>query len=255
MMGMHTGKQSVFMHTGIGKLHKICKDLLILVYPNRCPVCNRVLYDTLICPQCAKRLKYNTGPVCYRCGKPVDHAIKEYCPDCVKRRHEFCQGRAVFLYEGQMRSILYRYKYSNRRDYTEFLAGEAARLYGGWVKQLGIDAVVPIPLAKKRMRQRGYNQAELFAKRFCELTGLRCETKLLARIRNTVPQKQLSVQERKNNLKNAFKMNRNVVNLKRVLIVDDIYTTGSTIDAAALALKQSEIEDVYYLCISIGQGQ
>ena len=87
------------------------------------------------------------------------------------------------------------------------------------------------------------------------MCGLKYDNQMLVRVRDTLPQKELSVQERKNNLKNAFKMNKNVVNLKRILLVDDIYTTGSTIDAAALALKQSGIKDVFYLCISIGQGQ
>lgn len=233
----------------------VFQKILVLLYPNRCPVCDRIVQDTLICPACAGRLRYISQPFCYRCGKPVAHDAQEYCPDCARKKHEFEQGRAVFLYQGPMRGILYRYKYGNRRDYTEFLAREAASRYGEWVRRLHVDVVVPIPLSKKRLRRRGYNQADLFARRFSELCGLKYDAGLLVRIRNTVPQKQLSVQERKNNLKNAFKMSRNVVNLKRILLIDDIYTTGSTIDAAALALKQAGVRDVFSLCISIGQGQ
>lgn len=233
---------------------KKLEKVLRLLYPNRCPVCNSVLRDTLICPGCAGKLRYVAQPFCYSCGKPVASAAQEYCMDCVGKKHEFFQGRAVFRYEGAMRGMLYRYKYSNRRDYTEFFALEAARLYGQWVRRLGIDLAAPIPLSKKRRRKRGYNQADLFGRRFAQLAGLDYDAGLLVRVRNTAPQKQLSARERKNNLKNAFKMNRNVVNLKRILLIDDIYTTGSTIDAAALVLKQSGVEDVFYLCISIGQG-
>uniref|UniRef100_N2AIJ7 ComF family protein n=1 Tax=Eubacterium plexicaudatum ASF492 TaxID=1235802 RepID=N2AIJ7_9FIRM len=229
--------------------------MIVLLYPNRCPVCDRMLRDTLICPDCFGRLRYVSEPMCYSCGKPVADAQQEYCMDCVRKKHEFRQGHAVFLYEGPMREILYRYKYANRRDYTEFLAMQAARCYGAWAKRLKIDLVVPIPLSAKRLRTRGYNQADLLGKRFAELCGLTYCNKILVRVRNTVPQKELSVQERKNNLKNAFKMNKNVVNLKRILLIDDIYTTGSTIDAAALVLKQAGIEDIFYLCIGIGQGQ
>ncbi len=234
---------------------KILHQLLVLLYPDRCPVCDRVLQDRLICPQCAAKLTYVRQPLCCCCGKPVAGAEQEYCPDCAKKAHEFRQGRAVFVYRGPVRGMLYRYKYSNRRDYTEFFAREAARCCGPWVRRLGIDLAVPIPLSKKRLRRRGYNQADLFAKRFCELCGLTYDDKLLVRVRNTAPQKQLSAQERKNNLKNAFKMSKNVVNLKRILLIDDIYTTGSTIDAAALTFRQAGAEDVFYLCISIGQGQ
>lgn len=237
------------------QFHNIARKFLVMLYPNRCPVCDRILHDTLICPACAGKIRYITQPYCYSCGKPVGHAAQEYCADCARKKHEFKQGRALFLYQGPVRGILYRYKYSNRRDYTEFLAREAVRCYGAWVRQLGIDLAMPIPLSKKRMHRRGYNQADVFGRRFCELCGLDYDAKSLVRIRNTAPQKQLSVQERKNNLKNAFKMNRNVVKLKRILLIDDIYTTGSTIDAAALALKQAGASDIFYLCISIGQGQ
>lgn len=236
-------------------LRNLYQKLLAVLYPSRCPVCNRVLRDTLICKECAGKLRYVTQPFCYSCGKPVGSAEQEYCMDCMKKRHMFCQGRAVFLYQGAVRGMLYRYKYGNRRDYTEFFAAEAARVYGPWVKQLGIELAAPIPLSKHRMKKRGYNQAHLFGKRFAQLAGLSYDAGLLSRVRDTAPQKQLSAQERKNNLKNAFKIEENVVNLNRVLLVDDIYTTGSTIDAAALVLKQSGIKGVFFLCISIGQGE
>lgn len=236
-------------------VRKILYNMLLLLYPNRCPVCDRVLTDSLICPQCARRLKYISQPVCYSCGKPLNDAVAEYCLDCTKNRHEYRQGRAVFSYQGPVRGILYRYKYSNRRDYTEFFASEAAGLYGNWVKTLGISMVIPIPLSAERKRQRGYNQADLFARRFAGLCGLPYHSKILIRTRDTVPQKELSARERKNNLKNAFKITENVVNLNRILLIDDIYTTGSTIDAAARVLKQSGVKEIYYLCISIGQGQ
>lgn len=241
--------------TGWNKGIVLARKALRLLYPDRCPVCDRMLRDTWICPACAKKIQYITQPFCYSCGKQLDRQEQEYCLDCSRKKHAYRQGRAVFRYQGPVRGMLYRYKYSNRRDYTEFFAREAVRLYGDWVRRLGIDLVVPVPLSKKRSRVRGYNQADLFGKRFAELCGLDYDAQKLIRIRNTAPQKQLSVQERKNNLKNAFKINGNVVNLKRILLIDDIYTTGSTIDAAALVLKQSGIEDVFYLCISIGQGQ
>lgn len=248
-------KHIINVANGYKKAKVLVRKVCRLLYPDRCPVCDRMLRDTWICPVCAKKIRYIAQPFCYSCGKQLDSHEQEYCPDCLQKKHAFRQGRAVFRYQGPVRGMLYRYKYSNRRDYTEFFAREAARLYGDWVRRLEIDLVVPVPLSKKRMRRRGYNQADLFGKRFAELCGLAYDAQKLIRIRNTAPQKQLSVQERKNNLKNAFKINGNVVNLKRILLIDDIYTTGSTIDAAALVLKQSGIEDVFYICISIGQGQ
>ncbi len=248
-------KKKTMVKNNQKKIRDILYKMLLLLYPNRCPVCDRVLPDALICPQCVRKLKYISQPVCCSCGKPLESAVMEYCADCTKTRHEYRQGRAVFSYQGPVRGILYRYKYSNRRDYTEFLASEAARLYGSWAGGLGISMVIPVPLSAERKRRRGYNQADLFARRFAALCGLPYHPQMLIRTRNTVPQKELSAIERKNNLKNAFKINENVVNLKRILLIDDIYTTGSTIDAAALVLKQSGVKEIYYLCISIGQGQ
>lgn len=235
------------------KLKKIKDKIYRFLYPDRCPVCDRALFDRLICPPCAKKIRYAEQPSCYSCGKPLTDDRQEYCADCAKKRHEFIQGKAVFRYQEPMRSMLYRYKYGNRRDYTEFFTTEAARLYGGWAKQRGIGLVMPIPLSQKKKRRRGYNQAELFAKRFSELTDIPCSAKLLVRTRDTAPQKKLSAQERKNNLKNAFKMTENVVKSDYILLVDDIYTTGSTIDEAASACKRAGIKNVYFLCISIGQ--
>ena len=236
-------------------LNQLFRKALRLLYPDRCPVCNRVLYDTRICPGCARKIKYVVQPYCFTCGKPLTDNRQEYCTDCRKKRHEYLQGKAVFCYQGAMPKILYRYKYGNRRDYTEFFAVEAVKLYGDWVKQCKIQEIIPIPLARKKKRLRGYNQAEVFARRLSELLVIPLNARILIRTRDTVPQKQLSARERKNNLKNAFKIDQNVVKSKRVLLVDDIYTTGSTIDAAALALKQAGVREVYFLCISIGQGQ
>lgn len=218
-------------------------------------MCDRVLYDTFICPQCNRKIKYIKQPACFLCGKPLTDENQEYCTDCMRTKHEFAQGKAVFCYQGQMQQMLYRFKYSNRRDYADFFAAQASRLYGDWIKRCCPDMVVPIPLAAKRRRKRGYNQAEVFAKQLAQECGLPYSNKILVRVRNTIPQKQLSAAQRKNNMKNAFKIEQNIVKLDRVLLVDDIYTTGSTIDAAALALKQAGVKKVYYLCISIGQGQ
>lgn len=153
-----------------------------------------------------------------------------------------------------MRGIMYRYKYGNRRDYTEFFAREAQARYGQWVRDCGVEVVVPIPLHRKKRRKRGYNQAELFAGRLARLCGLPMEANLLVRVRNTTPQKELSDKERKNNLKNAFKIRKNMIKYRKVLLIDDIYTTGATLDAAAEALRRAGTECVYCLCVSIGRG-
>ena len=117
-----------------------------------------------------------------------------------------------------------------------------------------VDALVPVPLHPTRKRKRGYNQAELLALEIGKQLGLLVENNWLIRTKNTVPQKLLNGQERRNNLKKAFKLCRNDVKLKSIIVIDDIYTTGSTMDAVAQVLKNAGIERVYCVCAAIGKG-
>lgn len=193
-------------------------------------------------------------PVCSQCGKPLENEREEYCYDCSRNKRAFAQGRALWVYRGVVRDSLYRFKYQNRREYAEYYSAELVRVYGGWIKERGIQAVVPIPLSGKRRRQRGFNQAELVARKVAQRMNLPVYGRLLIRIRDTKAQKGLNDQERKNNLKRAFKTRKNKVQLNHILLIDDIYTTGSTMNEAAKELKRAGAEQVYCLSISIGRG-
>jgi ComF family protein len=232
------------------------------LFPDSCPVCGAVAEQFLteqepagICPACEKKLVRVREPFCMRCGKPLGAGARnEYCADCKKGTHEFVQGRAVFVYQGGIIGSMHRLKYDNRRDYAPIFAREAWRELGAWIARISPDALVPIPLHKKRRRARGYNQAELLARELSALCRVPVETELLTRTINTKPQKSQNSAERKNNLKNAFQITQKSVQLKKVILIDDIYTTGSTVDAAAAALKYTGITKVYVLCICIGGG-
>ena len=113
---------------------------------------------------------------------------------------------------------------------------------------------MPIPLHPSRKRKRGYNQAQILAEEIGKILEIPVDSKSLIRTRKTSPQKKLGHQERKKNLKHAFAVKHTFQAAKRVLLVDDIYTTGNTIDAVSNVLKQKGVENVYFLTISIGQG-
>lgn len=117
-----------------------------------------------------------------------------------------------------------------------------------------MEAVIPVPIHKNRRKKRGYNQAELFARELGKLLELPVDGEILVRTKDTTPQKKLDDRERKNNLKKALKIGKDSVQWKKVLVVDDIYTTGSTVDAAALVLKEAGVEEIYVLSIAIGKG-
>ena len=227
--------------------------LLDLLYPPRCPICDSVvLPGEGICTACKKKVRPAVQPVCMKCGKPLSDGRKEYCRDCSRKKHAFIRGNALWVYENEVKSSIYRFKYQDRREYAKVYAWEIAKQHGKFMKSRGIGVIVPVPLHKKRKRRRGYNQAELLAKELGKLLGLPVRTDLLVRVRDTKPQKTLNDTERKNNLKEAFKTTENIVQLQYVLVVDDIYTTGSTLDAAASALIQAGAAGVYTCCIGIG---
>ncbi len=224
-------------------------------YPPRCPICDEISEgEERICPQCRTKLYFIAEPVCKKCSKPLENEQKEYCYDCTGRTHAFEAGKAVFDYRGEMRKSLYRFKYGNKREYAYFYARETVKQYGNWIKERKIEAIIPIPLHQKRKQKRGYNQAELYARFLGEMLELPVLTKVIYRVKETRPQKELDDSGRKNNLKKAFKTTANIVQLPYILLVDDIYTTGSTMDAAAQVLKNAGVQKIFCICISIGRG-
>ena len=153
-----------------------------------------------------------------------------------------------------MRWSVYQFKYHNRRIFAGFYAKELWRLYEDKIKEWKIDAIIPIPLHPKRRRRRGYNQAEILAKELGRLSEIPVVANVVVRTLNTRPQKELNDRERKRNLKNAFQVTRHYKKHSNILLVDDIYTTGNTINSVARILKEKGAQKVYFLTISIGQG-
>lgn len=149
-------------------------------------------------------------------------------------------------------------KYQGRREYARFFAQELYREYGEWMRGMGDACLIAVPLYRKRYRERGYNQAALIAGELGTLSGMPVCREGLIRCRNTVPQKELSREERRRNLFHAFQVKNLGEELNHipecVILIDDIYTTGSTLDACAEALKANNVKRVYFLCISIGKG-
>jgi ComF family protein len=188
-----------------------------------------------------------------KCGKPLREEQAEYCGDCLSRRHSYDRGRALLHYQGQVKRSVYRFKYAGRREYAKAYAELFAAQLGSFLQETGAQALVPVPLHRARQRKRGYNQAALLARELSRLTGIPVEEHLVVRRKNTIPQKQLDVAQRQNNLKRAFKMCQNDVKLKTIILIDDIYTTGSTMDALSTLLKEHGTERVFFLTLAVGE--
>ena len=163
------------------------------------------------------------------------------------------RGRALYEYKSVAASI-YRFKYGKRQEYADFFGEEIVRYLGDFIREVRPDALIPIPLHKKRLAKRGYNQAALLARAVGRYSGVPVNEKILVRVKNTTPLKLQNPAERQNNLKKAFNISQNDVKLKKVVLVDDIYTTGSTIDEAARTLKSAGVEDIYFIALACGAG-
>ena len=166
----------------------------------------------------------------------------------------FTNKRVIVFEYPVIRESLYRFKYRGRAEYAAYYARKACELHGKRIMELHADAIVPVPIHKSRFRKRGYNQAKELARELSALTGIPVCNDLIKRVKSTKALKTMDVRERQNNLKKAFLIIQNDVKLKTIIVVDDIYTTGSTLDAIAAVCKAAGIEYVYSLTVAVGNG-
>ena len=231
------------------------QKIIKLLWPEICPFCGKIFRDG-ICPACKKKLDKLTirHPRCMKCGKPIRKMEQEYCSDCSNLQHNFNEGRSLWIHSIPVSTSIYQFKYHNQRAFAAYYAQEMAVKFETIIWRWKPDIIIPIPLHIRRKRKRGYNQTEILARELGKRLNIPVNSKILKRIKYTHPQKKLDHQARKRNMRNAFRVIGNVKNMKAVLLLDDIYTTGNTIDEAAARLKEAGIENVYFLTVSIGQG-
>lgn len=236
------------------------KSIYDVIYPPRCPVCDDILAahkNTIrpkLCKECVPKVSFITQPVCMRCGKPLESDIEEFCHDCTGKSFYFKRGVAAFSYSKAMKHSMYGFKYNNRREYGDFYAHTIWEKSGHIIDNWNCDALIPVPLHSKRQRKRGYNQATVLAKSLAGYLKLPVDEDILKRVKNTSPQKALEAKERKNNIEKAFQTSVNGIKYKKVILVDDIYTTGATIDECAKVLREAGVFEVYFITACIGNG-
>lgn len=199
-------------------------------------------------------LPYIREPRCKKCGKEIRRQEQEYCHDCANHIHTYQEGLALFSYDSRMKKSIEAFKYKNRREYGEFYGEELWRRLGGKIERWNADVLVPVPIHSLRRRERGFNQAEVLAREISRHGNIPVDASLLVRRKKTSPQRELNDKERIKNVEDAFQLAKNVVQYRKIIIVDDIYTTGSTVDACASCLLRGGARQVYFLCICTGKG-
>lgn len=234
------------------------ESFLELLYPekNTCFICN--VYDELInekyiCANCEKKFKKIMPPVCIKCSKPIDYDSSNcLCPDCSVYDRSFEMSKSPFLYEGIIKDGIYNFKYYNK-PYFYKLFGNLLLNFMNDIDYISFDYITSVPLHKSKMRTRGYNQSELIAKFLSDKLFIPY-VDVLKRIKKTTKQSQQSKEERRKNTKGAFiiKSPHKYGNIKNsnVLLVDDVYTTGSTADECSKTLLHFGVSKVYVITIA-----
>ncbi len=225
---------------------RIAEATLDLVFPKRCYVCGR--HGQFVCTPCRKDLPVLRHPYCSLCAQP-EPRMTRYCRHCQERPLEIDGIRAPYLMEGPIRNIVHALKYDGIRA----LAHPMGELLAEFClqEQLAADVLAPVPLHPKKERERGYNQSFLLARSVGNAINLPVEPLALRRLRNTQSQaRSISSEERRVNVDKAFAADPALVEGKLVLVLDDVCTTGATLEACAIALRDAGAASVWGLTLA-----
>ena len=230
-------------------------SIVDLLYPKHCPVCMDALPPgkTLICAPCRRKIAYTDGPVCYCCGRPLADETQEYCRNCAKSSPSFIRNFTWAEYGSfYTRRMLSEVKYHGDRQLLDFPCQDFAEKIKKEVQHLGIEVLLPVPVYRKRLLLRGYNQAEEIANRLGKALSIPVDRAYLIRLSETKAQKMLGQEARALNLFRAFQVSGSPGKYRTVMLVDDIYTTGATLNACTAVLKRSGTEKIYTATLAIG---
>jgi competence protein ComFC len=239
------------MATVLPHLAGIQRVALNLLFPRWCIGCGKE--GDYICEACSRSLKAIDPPVCAKCGRPLpDSSAYGECSNCRGWQPGIDGIRAPFLFDSLIRDVIHEFKYRNLRT----LGTELAVLLHNYlmVNPIHGDVLVPVPLHRKRLRERGYNQSSLLARELGKLTNLPVVENSLIRRKYTSPQARTSnINERRGNVADAFACRDNRLQYKHVILIDDVSTSGTTFNTCAVVLKSAGAAEVWGLAIALEQ--
>jgi len=221
------------------------KAVLDFVLPQSCLDCGRS--GEILCRECRLRWPRILPPYCPRCGLPSTD--EKPCPDCSRLDFDIDGIRSVFLFEGQVRQAIHKFKYDNLR----ILAFPLAEALASYIESHDIpfDIVMPVPLHHRKLVERGYNQSALLARELVRLRRWTRAEKQLTKLKHTPAQATLGpASARRQNVESVFSALPDSMRPQRILLIDDIATTGSTLDACASALKKAGAVSVWGLTVA-----
>ena len=228
----------------------------LALFPSFCKVCRALLEtpgERVLCPNCLDKIRAHRSPYCLCCGRFFDGAGEPHlCLSCIKDRPPFAVHRSGGLYQGELKDLILLFKYRGYeilgrplgRFVFESLKGEESLWWG-------VEALIPVPLHPKRKSKRGFNQARVLAKELSKLKGLPLEDLVLRKMKNVPPQTSLERDERVKSVRGVYKVLKSQkIQGKTVLLVDDVYTTGSTLKECSRELLRAGAKEVRAITIA-----
>ena len=216
----------------------------------KCLNCGADVFDDVgFCEKCLREVTFNNGKTCKRCGVAL-HGAEDYCGHCAFEKTYFDKAYSPFCYNGAVQKAILEMKFHNAASYAKVFARYLA--YVAVSCGLQFDAVAFVPMTAKAQRERGYNQAQLLAEHFCNFLQLDFPLDALRKTKETARQEKLGKKERKENLIGAFSA-QDCVSGKRILLIDDIKTTGATLNECAKALKRKGATSVE--CVTVASRE
>ena len=236
-------------------MNGLLSQIIKIFLPPRCIKCGAILSDDDgLCPKCFQELNFITAPYCYKCGHPFEQAAsskKMLCASCAKKsKTPFRLNRSALYYDDISKDLILALKFMDKTENAKTLA-KWLSMAGYDIWQEGVDVLVPVPLHYKRLIKRRYNQSALLVKELSKITGIKADYTSLVKHKSTKPQVQFSGHERVKNVRGAFSVKHiEKIKGKRVVLIDDVMTTGSTLKECALALKKAGAKSVDTLTVA-----
>ena len=227
-----------------------------LVFPPKCIQCGVLLQtagDLALCPACLSRITFIRSPLCSCCGAPFDSRIGDdhLCGSCIASEPPFVAARSAGVYDEVLLEVVHRFKYNRHWPSGKVLERLMIRHIWQDVDPNRYDLVLPVPLHPRKLRQRGFNQSVILGRALAGHHRVPLRVDLLRRTGYTLPQVGLDAKDRHKNVKGAFDVRRREeIEGRRILLVDDVYTTGSTVGECARVLREAGASEVVVLTLA-----
>jgi ComF family protein len=232
----------------------LARNIIGLIFPPKCIVCDQFsISENGICNICFNKIDFISNNSCFVCGYPFEISTEpsQICGPCMQTPPSFQQAKSVLFYDDNSSPLIKKFKYYDKPELASYFAKIMYNYDQNFFND--IDIITSIPLYWTRQLKRLYNQSSLLGIHLAKLTNKNFIPSLVKRVKNTRPQFSLDLQQRKKNLKNAFQANLKYapkVKNKNILLVDDVFTTGETINRTSKELKKLQVNNIKVLTLA-----